>query len=333
MANLGWAVGGMIPHSAESARRALYASTGGMEGVGSGTDLRVMPLATPGQGVRVLVGTALIRSRFVASETETYQGAVITQETVSTTPTGSGSSRSDLVVMMVEDPYANGSTWPEPGDPTEYNPFPIRVVSGVPAGTTRLQDVPGYQNHTAATLARIDFPPSTGTVTAGMIHDLRVLVNPRRHDVKRAIALNAGEGNKLAAGGDFHFFPAAERVNKHEILVPEWATVMQIEANWYGIKGGPGKVWGASRVRLWPVDIVTQTFGYETPDTSDHKACPMAVADTLSVPSSIRGTVQGFYLAANVANQSGADPRPYADEWSSVKLNVTFYEDRSQITS
>ena len=332
----GWAVNGPAKTQVEDARRLSYTLSGDAHGVATLDDLRVIPMDPPGPGVQVTRGSALIKSRY--DDGETYLGSHNQTVTYATTQTPSSQGRSDLVVMRVEDPWARNSPWPEPaeGEADETEFFPIRIIEGV-APTTRarfLSQVPGYETETGIVLYRVDQPANNATVQEAMLVDLRTLANPRRHDVKRAVALVAGEGGKLtAAAGTFVDFPSPARVCRHDIYVPEWAEVMQIEANWYGLKGGPGKVWGASRVRIHPAGLSTQTFGYETPNTTDHKALAMAVADTLSIPVAIRGTVQSFFLNANVANSQGTDPRPYADEWSSVVLTVTFYEDRSQITS
>lgn len=215
-----WFIGGGAEHTPESARRLVYASTGGAEGVGGATDLQVAPLAVPGGGVRVTVGSALIRSLYVGGDTQTYMGTVYEQETVAIAATGSGAGRSDLIVLRVEDPFAAGSPWDPPGEEDiALAPYVfVRVISGVPSGTKRVQDVPGHETDTAVTLARIDLPASTGTVTAGEIVDLRRLGQPRTATV-RARETAPASNSDLSSGTAVQWPPVGTWVP-----VPEWAT-------------------------------------------------------------------------------------------------------------
>lgn len=225
-----WFIGGGAEHTPESARRLVYASTGGAEGVGGVNDLKVMPLAVPGAGVRVVVGSALIKSRYVGGETQTYMGTVYEQETVSIAATGSGSARSDLIVLRVEDPFAAGSPWPTPS-PVETAPYVhVRVISGVPAGTTRLQDVPGYANDTALTLARVDLPVSTGTVTTALIVDLRKLAQGRNKEDVFHVPSGQTTTLDLVATS-----PVPWPANTFaRVEIPEWATHAYISGDIIG---------------------------------------------------------------------------------------------------
>lgn len=348
MATSGWAVGGGVPHSPEEARRLTYAATGGAEGVGSATDMRVLPLSVPGQGVRVVRGSCLIRSRYNAAETETYQGTVVSQETIATTPTGSGGRRSDLVVMMVEDPWANGSTWPKPSNPANANVFPIRVITGVPANTTRLQDVPGYQNHTAATLARIDFPASTGTVTSGMIKDLRVLPNPRRTEVvfarprvsaddtiQRFLTASYSDGGEYFPGG-------GGAPNEFEVDVPPWATRMVIDARWMGVnydssKNPGGRYWieygNEFRNKTWPNkrqwEFATQEFLFGSIRghiNGDGMVTDWGLMDEVPVPAKLRGGTMTVVFKAGLEGTGIGNRAVFMNWGGGLGCRITFAE-------
>lgn len=339
-----WFFGGGAEHTPESARRAMYASTSGAEGVGGVNDLKVLPLAVPGAGVRVTIGSALIRSHYVGGETQTYMGTVYEQETVSTTPTGSGGGRNDLVVMRVEDPYAAGSPYSPPSE-AERATAPyihIRVISGVPAGTKRLQDVPGYQNDTAIALARIVFPASTGTVTSGMIVDLREMAQPRRSEVVFARPRVGADdtpqqylSNTVAEGGEF--FPGgAGAPNEFQVDIPEWATHMVIDARWMTIyyKNNPyGRYWveygDEYRNHTWPdkkqYEFNTQHFNFNAPNTgSDEKTANWLLMDTRSVPTKLRGKRVTFVFKAGKQNGSNTDVWM---NWSGgLGMRITFSE-------
>lgn len=313
-----WFIGGGAEHTPESARRLVYVSTSGAEGVGSPTDLRVRPLSVPGQGVRVTIGSALIKSNYVGGETQTYMGTVYTQEEVEVTPTGSGGGRADLVVMRVEDPFAAGSVYPQPPE-AEIASAPyvyIRVISGVPASAKRLQDVPGYQNDTAVTLARINLPASTGTVTSAMITDLRSVAQPQRFEVVYArprISADSGTQRYLTGkdsdGGEF--FPGgAGSPNQFTVDVPSWATRMVIDASWITVfmKGNP---WGSQwiefgteyRAHTWPnkqqYEFNTQKFSFNSSAGTDSKTTNFLVMDEVPVPAKIRGKTVTFVFKAS----------------------------------
>lgn len=350
-----WFIGGGAEHTPEAARRALYASTSGAEGIGGVNDLRVRPLAVPGQGVRVSVGSALIRSRYVGGETQTYMGTVTSQETVSITPTGSGSSRTDLIVMRIEDPFAAGSTYNPPASNQIANaPYAhIRVISGVPSRTKKLQDVAAYKNDTAVTLARINIPASTGTITAGMITDLRTIAMPKRSEVVYArprIAADGGAQQYLTAlrtvdGKEWwgEYFPGgAGSPNQFEVDVPEWATRMVIDASWmsvqYNTSKNPGGYYWIEfgdeyRNHTWPggrqFEYATQQFAFGTGRSTyngDGGIANWLLMDEVYVPPKLRGKTVTFVYKGGLAG-SGMGNQAVWMNWSGgLGMRITFAE-------
>lgn len=342
-----WFIGGGAEHTPESARRLVYASTNGAEGVGGVNDLKVLPLAVPGQGVSVAVGSALIRSRYVGGETQTYMGTVYQQETVSVTPTGSGSGRSDLIVMRIEDPFAAGSPYNPPLEadiplaPYVY----IRVISGVPANTTKLQSVAGHANDTGIALARIDYPASTGTVTAGMIVDLRKVAQPRRSEVVYARPRIASDDTNqrfltgLTSNGGEVFPGGAGSPNEFRVFVPEWATRMVIDARWMTVtyKNNPfGSFWveygDEYRNHTWPNkqqwEFATQRFGFNAPSTgTDEKTDQWALMDEVPVPAKLRGKEVIFCFKAGVSTaQMSSGKWVWMNASGGLGMRITFAE-------
>lgn len=347
-----WFIGGGAEHTPEAARRALYASTSGAEGIGSPTDLQVRPLAVPGQGVRVSVGSALIQSRYVGGETQTYMGTVTSQETVSITPTGSGGGRTDLIVMQVEDPFTAGSTYSPPSTNNIPNsPYVyIRVISGVPAGTRRLQDVAAYANRTAITLARVTLPASTGTVTAGMITDLREVAMPKREEFVFARPRLASDSadrylSKTFQSGGEYFPGGSGDPNEFQIVIPTWATRMVIDARWMGVsyaspRNPSARYWmefgNEYRPNTWPTghgnqqwEFSTQQFMFGSVRSSyntDGAITDWALMDEVPVPAKLRGKNTTFVFKAGRHSAEATADAIWMDSLGGLGCRVTFAE-------
>jgi len=328
-----WFIGGGAVHTPESARRLAYAATSGAEGVAGASDLKVLPLSVPGQGVRVLMGTAAILSHYLGGETQTYMGTVYEGETLATTPSGSAGPRSDLIVFRVRDPWAAGSTDTlKPGETADTAQYLwLEVVSGVPAGTTRLQSVPGYQDASAITLARIDFPASTGTVQAGMITDLRRVALAREQTIVRGFGLVSGDGSQQLTDPTATTWPsAAAAANKTMIPIPVWATQAAIVEMTSGAKvPGGGQATGETWVQIGENGdanrVLTQSTWWDVDETSGPHRVVVVNSDTVTIPASMRGTSQRFYPRGR--KSGGADAKSLiADQGTSVSLQITFRE-------
>ncbi|MFD0044749.1 hypothetical protein ACFVGV_06115 [Pseudarthrobacter scleromae] len=225
-----WFVGGGAQHSPEVARLMAYASTNGAEGIVTPGDLKVTALAVPGGSVNVAPGAALIRNRATGGNSQTYVARNPVEDTVGIAPTGSGSGRTDLIVAQIEDPFMAGEPWQDPADPTVGPYIFTRVIPNVPANTTRLQDVPGYSGRSAITLARVDIPASTGTITAAMITDLRALAMPRQW--REMIPYAALQGEYLTGVNAWADWPTALQP---QVRVPDWATDVFMTVNLTGV--------------------------------------------------------------------------------------------------
>lgn len=294
----------------------LYTLSRGAEGVGGAFDLKVMPLATPGPGVRVLPGSALMKSQYGQDGSESYLGSRKSQVTLGTTPTGSSPStgRSDMVAMIVKDPWAANSPHPAPSNPLTYEGFPLEVISGVPAGVRRLRDVPGYQTATGYALARLVFPPSTGTVGPGgaSIVDLRAVANPEPDEWRYAIPSVV---QNFSAETWARWITPAE----WEIDIPEWAThalidldvtnPIHMEANNYGQIG-------------CYINGVQAAFGDYAHEWSGVTArVPAFASGEYALPSNFRGKTATFDLRARRLSNAGVLS---ADTRTKVRLKVKF---------
>lgn len=229
-----WFVGGGAEHSPEVARTLAYAATGGKQGVISPGDLKVTPTSVPGSNVQVSVGAAVIPSRNATGRNQSYVARMNTADTAAIAATSSSGGRSDLVVIQIEDPWVSGEPWQDPSDPTVGPYVFTRVISNVPAGTTDLNNVSGYSGRTAITLARIDIPASTGTITAAMITDLRDLANPRSERTVLSGTLTGAE--RVLNTETWQSFPV-NGINN--VVVPSWAThaVIRVETTVRAVSG------------------------------------------------------------------------------------------------
>lgn len=212
-----WVIGGGSVTNPEVARNLAHIASRRAEGINGTSDHRVSPLNVPGQGVQIAPGSCVIRSRSSAQSQQSYTAYAEAVSTVDIVPTGSGAGRSDLIILRVEDPFAAGTSWPTPADPTTATYIYPRVIQGVPANATKLSDVPSLSGQSAIVLARIDMPASTGTVTAGMITDLRRQYAPRQ---EAHTNFNQGATTTRLTYETFGNWP--EYAPGWE--VPEWAT-------------------------------------------------------------------------------------------------------------
>lgn len=339
-------IGGGAEHSAEQVRRIVYGHQQGAEGVCEPGDLAVLPLAVPGAGVRVVIGSAFIVSNAQGAVREMYFGSVTEQQTVTIPANNTSSARSDLIVMRVRDPYVTGSPWTDPGAGLDDEAAEaaragaqyvfIERIPSVPSGTTRLQHVPGYETDTAYTLARVTIPAMTGTVTTGHVTNLRKVARPRSERVIRAMNLTEkGSGYRTPitastthpAGGQT--WPIeAENAGILDIEIPAWATHMVYAVTWsqLSVLGGNGRAWGGMWLQVGAtVDPDHWVLTLSSWDTVEDVSSTMMmrVADTVAIPSRLRGTTKRFYPRAN-RTQGVANASPRLTWATSFEVDVTF---------
>jgi hypothetical protein len=344
-------LGGGAEHSAEQVRRLVYGHQQGAEGICTLSDLRVQPLAIPGGGVAVMIGSAFIVSRYAGAVREMYFGTVTQEQTVTIPPnTDEDESRSDLIVMRVKDPFVQGSPWTDPaagvvgdGEESDEERAAIRAaaqyvfierIPSVPAGTTRLQQVVGYENDTALTLARVDLPAITGTVIDDHIVNLRYVHTPRERTRPIHYALSGAEVNAVSAtsawpdGGQT--WPAqAEHAGELELDIPSWASHAAVEVTFYGVLYPGGDAWGSVWLQIGatanPANVKSQDSRWDSDGVANPSRATLGFADTIAIPAVLRGTRQKFYPRAS---RFGGSPEATArmDRVSSIAIKVTFQE-------
>ncbi len=314
-----WFVGGGAVHSPEVARVLAYAATNGNEGIVTSSDLRVTATGTPSSQVQISVGAGIVLNRAVGGSLQSYIARMPTSATVGVSATSSSGPRRDLVVLQVEDPYMSGEPWQDPADPTVGPYVFIRVIPNVPAGTTDIHDVSGYSGRSAITLARIDIPASTATITNSMITDLRTMANPRETTVEYT---DFGTSTATLNSITGTLFPPYTP----SVPVPTWATyaritltIAQLQAT--GNSTGVGNASGRDTSNNVVIDGDQVAYNFDAVVTSTRG---VYIASTYGNISSLRGKTlrPTSYMRKT---DSGQAPIKY-DSGSQMLWRITFYE-------
>ncbi|MFC8570645.1 hypothetical protein ACFUIW_33310 [Streptomyces sp. NPDC057245] len=264
-------------HAARAFRMMVRDLARGSQGVTEGDDLKVYQLATPGAGVRVRDGSAVIRGATwgQGSYTQYNVGDAI----VPVAPTGA-TARSDLVCLRVEDPEYEGTRDPEK-DEIGY----FHVVSNVSATTTT---VPAGM--TAVPLARIDIPANTAVITDSMIKDVRAVANPRRE--RRLYTSFPGSLSTLTyQDNKWHNWPSSARWS---IAVPSWATNAKLVTTFAGLRLTKSNVYANMQNVFGTVQ--GQNTAIDDDQGTSTRRNTIVLADSLSIPAAIRGTTQTLYV-------------------------------------
>lgn len=294
-----WFVGGGAQHSPEVARLLAYSATSGSEGVVRSPDLKVVATGTPSAQVQVRVGAGIILNRAVGGDLQSYIARNPTATTVSVAATSSSGGRSDLIVLQVEDPFMSGEPWQDPADVTVGPYVFVRVIPNVPNTTTRLQDVAGYAGRSAITLARIDIPASTATITNAMIKDMRKMA--RRRSERQLLTGDADAGFALTSS-TFTSWPAAS--SAFSIDIPEWATSMTAKLELLGGQTA-AQVSGELRLVVNNGDYIFGTYAYNYSAQTNQARQPVIVAGDLAIPSALQGTTATLRMSGRRSGGSG----------------------------
>lgn len=332
-----WAVGGGAIVDEGVARMIPHFMFAGQEGVMNSADCLVKQLSVPGGSVRVSPGAFMIKARGSGQLYESYLNRITADETIAISPTG-GSSRSDLVILRIEDPHVVGEPWSDPPDVTAGPYCFVRVVPGVPSSLTKLSTL--GNNWSAIALARIDIPAATGTITTAMIKDLRSLVNPVTGpqpppiiiyiedddcpDNSPTIWADAKTGTGTYGSGSAVLAPTPINVYTYwpsfadwVVPVPKWATGVDF---FYTLNSPQyaGNAWGETRLE-WKIIGTTVTSNSNMYDVNNSPSnvydvrMPHTMAQSLYIPKAMRGKCV----------RVRAQARPLANEGSNVNADRT----------
>lgn len=318
-----WAIDGPLT-KASLARTEAYAALGGAEGIVSSGDLKVLPLATPGAGIRIAAGAGVVLNR--------YQGTAVNQSYVVTNegehvisgaemPTSSPSTQLFVVGVVVGDPDFNQSghpfmptTIPE-GDESTFTYVRPKIIPASVFGT--LSGV-GSQNWPFLPLAVLTVPASTTTITSSMILDIRTLAQPRSwlaqgHSVAAAQTLAPAVGTWTQFGPDVL-----------TVKVPTWAAKAKVMGFVEGArleKAGLGGI--QPYIKSTALVAASTNISESAPNTAGARRT-YNVGGEIDV-TSVRGSTLTFALRGTI-NNSGSSGFLKTDTYSSVMLSVYFEE-------
>lgn len=312
-----WMIGGGAEHSADVARVLANAATSGATGVTYPSSFKVTAQDVPNGSVRVGTGVGPIASTYPGAAGQTYIVRNLGSTDVTIAPTGSAAGRSDLIIISVTDPQYIGNA---PEDPNDFEYTRLEVISGVNSNT---RDLSGLNlGRPAIALARIDMPASTGTITQGMIKDLRKIANPKTE--RRLYSMQPTETKVLGiSDAAFSNFPN----ETFRVDVPEWAThaVIRAEIGSMWLNGSPSKPGlNLGLIRFSLGSTVTQHSWYHHVSISNGSRFGASVADTIAVPLGYRGRDVGS--AIQLAANSSSTANWVMDTSSFVSLDVEWQE-------
>lgn len=293
-----WMIGGGVRHSVNVARLLSFAAFNGEEGIIGPKDLEVRERSTPGAGVRVYPGACSVLNRGAGIMYESYAGRLMSQDLVDVAGTG-GSSRADLIVVRVENPFQSGEPWPTPDaatDPNTVQYIKSAVISGVAADAATVTGLGlGYS---AIPLARINLPANTSTVRQAHITDLRRLTTVRRSETFNIVSPTA---TRTLTAATYTNWPSDMNLS---VEIPAWATHMQARAMIYGVAFGTTGTSGQGaqgnlRISLGNAVYTESTVYNVSAATGVDRTGVFAGSPAVVIPAAMRGTTSTLRVEGN----------------------------------
>lgn len=308
------------PHDAQQFRMLVKDLARDQQGVTTGLDLKVTALAVNGAGVQVGDGSGVIAG--VVSPVQGHYSAYnIGSTTVPISATG-GTSRSDMVILRVEDPEYEGTRDPAVDDIVFFD-----VISNV--GTSATTVPSGYS---AIPLARIDIPASTATITSSMIKDLRQVANPRRERILYPYYYQGALEEISGTDETWKTLPALAGASPAgsmaSIAIPEWARQAQVIFAATGIRMDDGNVWAGFRFQLGTIEAAQWVSIDDNQGTVPRRVHHIEMVETVDLTTTtgaaMRGTNQPFRSRMRTRWNNGG--RIGVDETTTFKIDVEFLE-------
>ena len=311
-----WAIGNGAENSVELARAGIYSATSGATGITEPGDFIVKALPTPGAAVRVYKGGGVIKSTYPGVFGQSYAVQEQSYTDVPVAATGSSGGATKYVYVLVKDTQYGGQTPPS----VENGPYNEYAV------TTTLPT-----NQPYLLLAKIVQPASTATITGAMITDMRTIANPRKdHSIFARPRIREDDGTQMSLKGRYlngtktywgELFPGGLGVpNQATFRIPEWATIMVLDARWLGIRVNGGQnSWGRywieygdeGRDHGWDqgrqYEFATQQFGFDTVGTGTRYTTEWSLMDVVAVPKKLRGKDVTFAFKAGLHPDASTD--------------------------
>jgi hypothetical protein len=176
---------------------------------------------------------------------------------------------------------------------------------------------------TAIALARIDLPPGTTNITAGMITDLRTIANPRR--LRAMYRIDPPGGNRDLSQGAFTAWPVE---GTHNVGIPAWASYAMVHGIISGAKviSAAYGAKGYARVAVpGAADDTGNTYMNFDPVENNNRVHVPAFG-RIDFPLAVRGTTQAFRFEAMLTEGVGSGCLR-ADGNTNLWLDIEFCED------
>ncbi|MGZ1491322.1 hypothetical protein [Brevibacterium sediminis] len=311
-----WAIGNGAENSVELARAGIYSATSGATGITEPGDFIVKALPTPGAAVRVYKGGGVIKSTYPGVFGQSYAVQEQSYTDVPVAATGSSGGATKYVYVLIKDTQYSGQNPPSVED-GPYNDYAV---------TTTLPT-----NQPYLLLAKINQPASRADIQPGMIVDMRTIANPRKdHSIFARPRIREDDGTQMSLKGRYlngsktywgELFPGGLGVpNQATFFVPEWATIMVLDARWLGIRVNGGQnSWGRywieygdeGRDHGWDqgrqYEFATQQFGFDTVGTGTRYTTEWSLMDVVAVPKKLRGKDVTFAFKAGLHPDASTD--------------------------
>jgi hypothetical protein len=282
-----WAVEGGAA-TPEDARAALHKATAGNRGVALPGDLKVTALPVAGTSVRVAPGGASLPSRYPGGAGESYGTLMKASEDVPVPATGSGAGAVRYLIQRITDPQFEGQP---PADPITHRYDSFVWVDSI----TNL-------TYPYVELARLDQPPSTATITNGMLTDIRKLAQPRMKQDTLMGGPTADQAMTASGGAQWPDY-------RPTILVPDWATDVSIVATIASAGYMAGSVNGILAATLGtagPTQFRSANTIYDLDiAVNDGQRQTLIVGGKGKIDQALRGTTQTLGLEASRLAGSG----------------------------
>lgn len=312
--------GGRLP--ASMLRMLAYIATSGATGIVTPNDLRVSALPTPGGGVQIGPGGAVIATNFSGSTTQ-QSYAVANDGTVTLNiPATAIAIRTYNVIVRIDDPEYGGQTPANPLEATYCSPEAIMDISNLP--------------YPFVHLARVRMPAETATITEDMITDVRKVAIPRRERHLRTYNLITADGDHyLTNTSNGQNWPFLE-ISHWTVDIPQWATRANIVATWGGVRVRSSPAAGYTWARIGYSDginqggVRTQDQAFDLTNATSNTGWTRETwtnGDDIYIPGSLRGTNQPLrLLGRRIDSNTVTSNAPLLTGTSSIMLDVEFYE-------
>lgn len=303
------------------ARLAAYTTGGGRSGVAKPDSLKVLPLAAPGNGLRITAGGATILNRYQASPDQVY---VVSNPGTHTVPAASMPAPNPqlahyLVCVVVGDTEFNQTGHPfmpttlAPGSASTFEY--VRVVLIPCAANTTSFDQLGL-SYPAIALARLEIPPNTTTITSAMITNLRTLAQPRQD---RQIFMNTVPPNRNLGSNSYFTWPGYTP----NVEIPPWATRAMMTVQLSGIVAYDGETHGNLRAAIGTLVGAGMSYDVDTVNGGRYSFM-MAVGGSVA-------TMAGDTVQLRTEGMRDIGYAGYLSSWNGSTVHmvydITFYED------